>query len=120
MVENTQKLYDRTLKLSFTPDQLANGAKSLLDEVATGKVTGEEETFSHTDLWDFQANMEGAKIAYQDLKPLLEGTDDKLDAQLEKNFTSLQGQPGSVPRRRRFQVLRRAEHQAGAGTGGRR
>ncbi|NQD42885.1 imelysin family protein, partial [Glutamicibacter halophytocola] len=30
--------------------------------------------------------------AYQDLKPLLEGTDDKLDAQLEKNFTSLQGQ----------------------------
>ncbi|MGQ3384983.1 iron uptake system protein EfeO [Glutamicibacter sp. TV12E] len=92
MVENTQKLYDRTLKLSFTPDQLANGAKSLLDEVATGKVTGEEEAFSHTDLWDFQANMEGAKIAYQDLKPLLEGTDDKLDAQLEKNFTSLQEQ----------------------------
>ncbi|MFJ2617782.1 iron uptake system protein EfeO [Glutamicibacter sp. NPDC087344] len=90
MVENTKELYDRTQELSYTPDQLANGAKSLLDEVATGKVTGEEETFSHTDLWDFQANMEGAKIAYQDLQPLLVGTDDELDAQLKENFDSLQ------------------------------
>lgn len=90
MVTNTQELFDRTKELSFTPDQLANGAKSLLDEVATGKVTGEEETFSHTDLWDFQANMEGAKIAYQDLQPLLVGTADELDAQLNENFTSLQ------------------------------
>lgn len=92
MVKDTKELQSRTTELSFTPDKLSNGAKELLDEVATGKVTGEEELFSHTDLWDFQANLEGAKIAYEDLQPLLVGTDDKLDAQLKKNFTALQAQ----------------------------
>lgn len=92
MVEDTKELYTRTQSLEFTPDQLANGAKELLDEVATGKVTGEEETFSHTDLWDFQANLEGAKIAYEDLQPLLAGTDDALDEELKTNFAALQKQ----------------------------
>lgn len=92
MVADTKELYSRTQDLTFTPDKLANGAKELLDEVATGKVTGEEEAFSHTDLWDFQANVEGARIAYEDLQPLLVGTDDELDAELKKNFDSLQAQ----------------------------
>ncbi|MGC0271148.1 iron uptake system protein EfeO [Glutamicibacter soli] len=92
LVEHTTELVTRAQALEFTPDKLANGAKELLDEVATGKVTGEEEAFSHTDLWDFQANLEGAKIAYEDLAPLLEGTDDELDAQLKENFEKLQAQ----------------------------
>ena len=92
LVKHTTELATRAQALEFTPDKLANGAKELLDEVATGKVTGEEETFSHTDLWDFQANLEGAKIAYEDLAPLLEGTDDELDAQLKENFEKLQAQ----------------------------
>ena len=92
LVKHTTELVKRAQALEFTPDKLANGAKELLDEVATGKVTGEEEAFSHTDLWDFQANLEGAKIAYEDLAPLLEGTDDELDAQLKENFEKLQAQ----------------------------
>jgi len=92
MVADTKELYTRTQQLSYTTDKLANGAKELLDEVATGKVTGEEETFSHTDLWDFQANLEGAKIAYEDLQPLLAGSEDELDGQLKKNFEALQAQ----------------------------
>lgn len=92
MVENTAELATRAQALEFTPDKLANGAKELLDEVATGKVTGEEEAFSHTDLWDFQANLEGAKIAYEDLAPLLKGTEDALDAELAQNFATLQEQ----------------------------
>ncbi|QRQ80068.1 iron uptake system protein EfeO [Glutamicibacter protophormiae] len=92
MVENTAELATRAQALEFTPDKLANGAKELLDEVATGKVTGEEEAFSHTDLWDFQANLEGAKIAYQDLAPLLKGTEDALDTELAQNFATLQEQ----------------------------
>jgi iron uptake system component EfeO len=90
MVADTEELQQRTQDLEFTPDKLANGAKELLDEVATGKVTGEEEAFSHTDLWDFQANIDGARIAYEDLKPLLAGTEDELDASLEKNFGAVQ------------------------------
>ncbi|MGP5316890.1 iron uptake system protein EfeO [Arthrobacter rhombi] len=90
MVADTEELQARTLEVEFTADALANGAKELLDEVATGKVTGEEEIWSHTDLWDFQANVDGARIAYEDLKPLLDQDDAKLDASLEKNFTALQ------------------------------
>lgn len=92
MVADTEELHQRTQDLKFTPDKLANGAKELLDEVATGKVTGEEEAFSHTDLWDFQANVDGARIAYEDLKPLLAGSGDELAASLDKNFAALQKQ----------------------------
>ena len=53
---------------TYTADQIANGAKGLLDEVATGKVTGEEEYWSHTDLWDFQANVDGARVAFEGLR----------------------------------------------------
>jgi iron uptake system component EfeO len=90
LVADTQELYDRTRDLTFTPDQLGNGAKELLDEVATGKVTGEEEAWSHTDLWDFQANVEGARIAFEDLRPALEVKDSALATDLEARFSTLQ------------------------------
>ena len=54
---------------SSPPLQLANGAKELLDEVATGKITGEEDRYSHTDLWDFEANVEGSKAAVAGAAP---------------------------------------------------
>ena len=90
LVSDTQVLYDRTRDMSFTPDQLSNGAKELLDEVATGKVTGEEETWSHTDLWDFQANVDGARVAYENLQPLLATRDKELDETLKTRFADLQ------------------------------
>lgn len=43
---------------------ISNGAISLLDEVATGKISGEEDWWSGTDLWDFAANVEGSKMAF--------------------------------------------------------
>lgn len=43
---------------------ISNGAIALLDEVANGKITGEEDWWSGTDLWDFAANVEGSKMAY--------------------------------------------------------
>lgn len=90
LVADTKVLYDRTRSMTFTPDQLSNGAKELLDEVATGKVTGEEETWSHTDLWDFQANVDGARVAYEDLQPLLATRDKDLDETLKTRFADLQ------------------------------
>lgn len=90
LIEDTKVLYDRTREMTFTPDQLSNGAKELLDEVATGKVTGEEETWSHTDLWDFQANVDGARVAYEDLQPLLATRDKELDETLSTRFADLQ------------------------------
>jgi iron uptake system component EfeO len=73
----------------ITPTSMANGAKELLDEVATGKVTGEEERYSHTDLVDFKANVEGAQKSHELLEPVASKNDPKLVAELDKQFAAL-------------------------------
>ncbi|MCX4630155.1 MULTISPECIES: iron uptake system protein EfeO [unclassified Streptomyces] len=73
----------------ITPTSMANGAKELLDEVASGKVTGEEERYSHTDLVDFKANVEGAQKAYELLKPVAAKNDPALSAELDKQFAAM-------------------------------
>ncbi|WP_277626220.1 iron uptake system protein EfeO [Arsenicicoccus piscis] len=90
LTADTKTLYDRTRSMTFTVDQIGNGAKSLLDEVATGKVTGEEEAWSHTDLWDFQANVDGARVAWEGLRPILKKKDAALDASIALKFSALQ------------------------------
>ncbi|MET8980462.1 iron uptake system protein EfeO [Streptomyces sp. NPDC004539] len=73
----------------ITPTSMANGAKELLDEVATGKVTGEEDRYSHTDLVDFKANVEGAQEAYELLKPIAQANNPSLVTELDKQFAAL-------------------------------
>ncbi|WP_406325916.1 iron uptake system protein EfeO [Streptomyces niveus] len=73
----------------ITPTSMANGAKELLDEVATGKVTGEEERYSHTDLVDFKANVEGAEKSYTLLKPVASKNDAELTVELDTQFAAL-------------------------------
>lgn len=90
LVANTSDLYTRTRDLTYTADGISNGAKELLDEVATGKITGEEEYWSRTDLWDFQANVDGARIGWQVMQPLLQKKDAALDAQIASEFANLQ------------------------------
>ncbi|WP_329465470.1 iron uptake system protein EfeO [Streptomyces sp. NBC_01431] len=73
----------------ITPTSMANGAKELLDEVATGKITGEEDRYSHTDLSDFKGNVEGAQKAYELLKPVAAKNDPALATELDKQFAAL-------------------------------
>jgi iron uptake system component EfeO len=73
----------------LSPLQLANGAKELLDEVATGKITGEEDRYSHTDLWDFNANVEGSKAAIAALRPVLEERNPELVKSLDAEFANV-------------------------------
>ncbi|MEU2623898.1 iron uptake system protein EfeO [Streptomyces sp. NPDC007157] len=79
----------RVGKAEITPTSMANGAKELLDEVATGKITGEEDLYSHTDLSDFKANVDGAQKAYELLKPVAQKNDAALTTELDKQFTAL-------------------------------
>jgi iron uptake system component EfeO len=92
LMANTETLDERVTGLEFTVDQISNGSKGLLDEVAAGKITGEEDIWSHTDLWDFQANVDGARVAYEGLRPLLEVKDPQLSQQISRAFTELQTQ----------------------------
>ena len=90
LVKNTAILHDRVEDLTYTADEIANGSRGLLDEVATGKVTGEEEYWSRTDLWDFQANIEGALVGFEGLRPLLKQKDPELDSQIAAKFAAVQ------------------------------
>ncbi|HQZ35842.1 MAG TPA: EfeM/EfeO family lipoprotein [Ilumatobacteraceae bacterium] len=90
LVADTTDLSTRVQDLTYNAAQLGNGAKELLDEVATGKVTGEEEIWSHTDLWDFQANVDGARIAFENLQPALEKKNPALATKLAARFDTLQ------------------------------
>ncbi len=69
---------------------LVTGAVELLNEVSTSKVTGEEERYSRTDLYDFAANVEGAKKIYELLSSQLAKQDAELDKQIAERFAALE------------------------------
>jgi iron uptake system component EfeO len=86
LLADVQKVVRLAEKQPLTALQLAQGSKALLDEVATGKITGEEDRYSHTDLWDFAANVEGSKAAIAAVRPVLENRDPELLAQIDEGF----------------------------------
>lgn len=92
LMKDLKDWQERIGKAEITPTSMANGAKELLDEVATGKVTGEEERYSHTDLIDFQGNVEGAEKAYELLKPVAAKNDAALTKELDKQFKAIHAQ----------------------------
>jgi iron uptake system component EfeO len=71
---------------------LVVGASDLIEEVSTGKITGEEDRYSHTDLWDFAANVEGSESGVELLEPALEAADPELLADIEADFEELDAQ----------------------------
>nr|WP_198428394.1 iron uptake system protein EfeO [Nocardia bovistercoris] len=74
------------------PVQVAGGAQTLLDEIARTKITGEEDTFSHTDLWDFQANVDGSQAAIASVRPIVDERRAELGAQIDRRFAELDGE----------------------------
>ena len=70
-------------------DLMVQGAVDLLNEVSTSKITGEEEIFSHTDLYDFRANIDGAKKIFEVLKPRIQAKDPALVTELETHFAQV-------------------------------
>jgi iron uptake system component EfeO len=89
LMTDIRDLQSRVTTVELTPVQLANGAKELLDEVATGKITGEEDRYSHTDLWDFKANVEGSQGAVAALRPVIDEKDPTLGPVLDERFAAV-------------------------------
>lgn len=75
---------------SVDPVQIASGAQGLLDEIANSKITGEEDVFSHTDLYDFQANLDGSRAAIASLEKVIDARDKDLLAEINKRFDDVQ------------------------------
>ena len=79
-------LNDIAIKADFDPLDIAQGSVDLMAEVSSSKITGEEERYSHTDLWDFEANVEGAETGFEALKPALKQANPELVAEIEQHF----------------------------------
>lgn len=86
LVGNVVKLAPIVALLQYKPEDLANGASDLIEEVQNTKITGEEEAFSHVDLVDFSGNVEGAQQAYASLRPGLEQIDANLVNRIDQQF----------------------------------
>lgn len=74
---------------------ISNGAIALLDEVANGKISGEEDWWSGTDLYDFAANVEGSKMAYSLVRDFAESKGEdgqKLVSAIDKGYADLEAQ----------------------------
>lgn len=89
LVTNVGKLAQLATGLTYKPEDLANGAAALLDEVQANKITGEEEQYSHLDIVDFAANVEGAQQAFAYLEPGLKKIDAGLTSQVAAQFTKV-------------------------------
>lgn len=70
--------------------QIAGGAQGLLDEIASSKISGEEDIFSHTDLWDFKANVEGSQTAVASVRPILDERDAELGKRVDQRFADVE------------------------------
>src|SRR5918997_2317511 len=73
----------------ITALDVAQGAGELVEEVSRGKITGEEDRYAHTDLWDFAANIEGSAAAVERLAPALQAQDPELLAAVEAGLTGV-------------------------------
>jgi iron uptake system component EfeO len=89
LLADVKDLVVKAKAVELTPVQMANGAKELLDEVATGKITGEEDQYSHTDLYDFRSNVDGSQAAVAALRPVLDGRDKSLGTTLDQKFAAV-------------------------------
>ena len=82
-VEALQKEIDA---LSFPPNKVVGGAAVLIEEVAGSKISGEEDRYSHTDLSDFQANIEGAQKIVELFRPMIAEKNKALLEKVDANF----------------------------------
>ncbi|ARF16899.1 iron uptake system protein EfeO [Sporosarcina ureae] len=89
LLKDAKELRARVETVEVSPDLMITGAVDLLNEVSTSKITGEEEIYSHTDLYDFKANIEGAEKIYEILKEKMAAKDQQLVDELETKFRTI-------------------------------
>lgn len=89
LVDDIKELKAKVATVEVTPENMLTGAVDLLNEVATSKITGEEEIYSHTDLYDFEANIAGAEKIFSILKDKISAKDPELAKNLTEKFKAV-------------------------------
>jgi iron uptake system component EfeO len=89
LVADVTKL-DRLVKtVSLQPATIANGAVELLNEASTSKITGEEERYSHIDLVDLAANVDGSRVAFDSVAELLPKDSPVTKSEIDTRFAAV-------------------------------
>lgn len=84
--KDIEDLNNRINALTFPPEVVVGGAAVLMEEVAATKISGEEDRYSHTDLWDFRANFDGSQKIYELVRPLIAESEAEFVAKVDGNF----------------------------------
>jgi iron uptake system component EfeO len=89
LMADVRDLQKRVADLTFPPEKVVGGAAALMEEVAATKVSGEEDRYSHTDLWDFQGNVDGAQKIFELFRPLIEKDNKAFVDKVVANFATV-------------------------------
>jgi iron uptake system component EfeO len=89
LLADVKRLQTKVEGLTYQPQEMTNGANGLLDEVSASKITGEEDRYSHTDLSDFAANVDGSQTTFGLLAPALREKDPALATRIAARFAAV-------------------------------
>ena len=89
LMKDAEDLKGRLAKLDITPKVMIGGAAELIEEVASKKISGEEDRYSKTDLYDFQANVDGAQKIVSLLRTDIKAKNPELIGRIEANFAKV-------------------------------
>ncbi|HWA44234.1 MAG TPA: iron uptake system protein EfeO [Hypericibacter adhaerens] len=86
LLADVTALQQRVRGLQVPPEKMADSAARLLTKVADSAATGDEDRYSHGDLADFQASLEGSRKIVTLLRPLTEKANPDLAKSLDAAF----------------------------------
>jgi iron uptake system component EfeO len=89
LMTDVAELHKRITELALPPEKVVGGAAALMEEVAATKISGEEDRYSHTDLWDFKANFDGSRKIFELVRPLIEKDEDAFVKKVADNFETV-------------------------------
>lgn len=89
LLADVTELKQRIADLTFPPDKVVGGAAALMEEVAATKISGEEDRYSHTDLWDFKGNFDGAYKIVDLVRPLIKSKEADFLKAVDANFETV-------------------------------
>jgi iron uptake system component EfeO len=75
--------------LEIEPRDMVRGASELIEEVAQGKISGEEDRYSRADFWSFKANVEGSEKIVELLRPIVTKIDPASLQQIDSDFAEV-------------------------------
>lgn len=96
LLADVTTLQQRVRQLQVPPEKMADSAVRLLNKVADSAAAGDEDRYSHSDLADFQANLEGSRKIVMLLRPLTEKANPDLAESLDAEFDAASAQLASL------------------------